>query len=316
VSEKSGDILVATPQRWDEACFALPAIRALAATGMTVGVLCPESQAEFWQTLPTIQRFAFSPKCKAKLVATKLYGNWQASLAWEADFAAETFKLAAIPRRLGPTEKKFRKWLTQPLTFGAGPLEHRVRYYLAAIEALGIETARPEFFLPYDSGIAPVAAAVLLCPDSDYGPSHEWPLARWQEVAAQLIADGKRLTVANLAGGRGLGQKLAEMLGEPAELFHATPLGGILPVLAVHRLVIAADSSLPHLAAHAGATCITLFGPNDPHWKRPLGRRHRVARRHVECAPCLLAKCPLDQRCQQELNSERVLRVIASMSFE
>jgi ADP-heptose:LPS heptosyltransferase len=78
--------------------------------------------------------------------------------------------------------------------------------------------------------------------------------------------------------------------------------------------VIAADGSLPHLAAHAGATCVTLFGPNDPVWKRPLGKRHAVVRRHVECAPCLLGKCPLDGRCQRELEADRVWAAIEAIT--
>ena len=40
-------------------------------------------------------------------------------------------------------------------------------------------------------------------------------------------------------------------------------------------------------------TDVTLFGPNDPAWKRPLGKRHAVVRRHVECAPCLAARCAM-----------------------
>ena len=103
---------------------------------------------------------------------------------------------------------------------------------------------------------------------------------------------------------------MAKNLGESVDFFQTTPLAGVLPFLAVHGLVIAADGSLPHLAAHAGATCVTLFGPNDPAWKRPLGRRHAVVRRHVECAPCLLAKCPLDQRCQSELEADRVWQTV------
>jgi len=151
-----------------------------------------------------------------------------------------------------------------------------------------------------------VATAVLLCPGSDFGPSHEWPLDRWLEIARHLMENGRRVTVAGVDGGRGLGKILAENLGEGVGFFHASPLAGALPILAAHGLVVAADGSLPHLAAHAGATCVTLFGPNDPAWKRPLGRRHAVVRRHVECAPCLLAKCPLDGRCQNELDADRV----------
>jgi ADP-heptose:LPS heptosyltransferase len=253
----------------------------------------------------------FPLKTKAKVVAVGISGNWQASLAWESGFAAEVFKIAGIPRRLGADERKLNKLLTHPLLSAAGPLEHRVRHYLGAVEALGIETGRPEFFAPAKFGAEPVAEAVLLCPGSDFGPSHEWPVARWQEVAEALIHSGRHVTVASVNGGRGLGKILAEKIGDGVGFLQAAPLAGVLPVLANYGWVIAADGSLPHLAAHAGATCVTLFGPNDPAWKRPLGRRHVAVRRHVECAPCLLAKCPLDGRCQHEMETARVLRAVS-----
>ena len=301
-----GGMLVAAPERWDEACFAVPALRAMVASGLGVGVLCAGEQREFWETIDGLAVVPFPPKARSKAVAAEIRGNWQASLAWNAGFAAEVFKIAGIPRRLGQEERKLKKLLTHPLAFTIGPLEHRVRYYLAAAEELGIGTAKPEFFAPASLGIEPVAGAVLLCPGSDFGPSHEWPVERWVEIAKRLIENGCRITVASVDGGRGLAKVLAENLGKSAEFFHAAPLAGALPVLAVHGLVIAADGSLPHLAAHAGATCVTLFGPNDPAWKRPLGKRHAIARRHVECAPCLLPKCPLDMRCQKELAVDRV----------
>lgn len=307
----NGGMLVAAPERWDEACFAVPALRALVASGLGTGVLCVESQTDFWQTLPGLSVVSYPAKGKAKLVAREISGNWEAALTWEAGLAAEAFKLASIPRRLGVNERSLQKLVTHPLGFTVGPLEHRVRHYLAAVEELGIPTARPEFFAPAELGISPVAGAVLLCPDSDFGVSHEWALSKWEEIARTLMADGRRVTIASLDGGRALGKALAGKLGDGIEFFQASPLGGALPILAVHSLVIAADGSLPHLAAHAGATCVTLFGPNDPAWKRPLGRRHLVVKRHVECAPCLLAKCPMDLRCQNELETERVRQAVS-----
>ena len=306
-------MLVAAPERWDEACFAVPAVRALVASGLATGIFCAEGQREFWETVAGLTVIDFSAKAKTKAVAAKIAGSWQASLAWENGVAAEAFKLAGIARRLGPDERKLQKLLTHPLGFAAGPLEHRVRHYLAAVEELGIETGRAEFFAPAALGIEPVPTAVLLCPGSDFGPSHEWPLGRWTEIARRLLECGRRITVADVGGGRGLGELLAQELGEGVGFFQASPLAGVLPVLAVHGLVVAADGSLPHLAAHAGAACVTLFGPNDPAWKRPLGRRHAVIRRHVECAPCLLAKCPLDMRCQNELETDRVWAAVRDM---
>ena len=301
---------MAAPVRWDEACFAVPAIRALVESGLGVGILCSEEQRGFWQTLDGLEVTAFSPKptAKPKQVAEGLRGKWQAALAWEDGLAAEAFQLAGIPRRLGPSNGKLKRFLTHPLGFTVGPLEHRVKFYLAAIAALGVETVRPEFFAPLAA--TPTSGSILLCPGSDLGASHEWVLERWLELGERLLEIGSRLTVASVDDGRALGKALATSLGGETRFFHASPLAGTLPLLAAHRLIIAADGSLPHLASHVGATCVVLFGPNDPAWKRPLGKRHAILRQHVECAPCLMAKCPLDRRCQNELSIERVWQAV------
>lgn len=304
-------MLVAAPERWDEACFAVPALRALMASGLGIGVLCRAEQREFWETLGGLEVVAFSAKTKAKAAAAELRGAWQAALLWEAGFAAEAAKLAGIPRRLGPVNARLKKWLTHPLACEENALEHRVRFYLSSVEEMGIGVRDPAFFAAAELGIEPVADALLVSPDSDFGASHEWGLGGWVELTREWIGNGRRVTIAGLEGGRGLGKSLAAELGGDAGFILANPLAGTLPVLAAHPWIIAADSSLPHLAAHAGATCLTLFGPNDPAWKRPLGKRHAIIRRHVECAPCLLAKCPLDMRCQRELDTGRVRAAVA-----
>jgi ADP-heptose:LPS heptosyltransferase len=302
-------MLVAAPERWDEACFAVPAVRALMASGLTVGVICLPEQREFWETLPGLK--LIERPGKPKQLAPLLAGNWQAALLWEDGFAADATVIAKVPRRLGRAVGKLAKKLTHPLTNTEKPLDHRVRLYLSALEEMGIATDGPEFFAPADIGVAPVKRAVLLSPESDFGPSHEWTKERWLEIARKLMDGGHRVTVAGVDERRqSSAESLARELGDEVEFFRAVPLAGTLPLLAVHGLVIAADGSLPHLAAHVGATCITLFGPNDPQWKRPLGRRHTVVRRHVECAPCLMPKCPMDLRCQRELEVDRVWAAI------
>jgi ADP-heptose:LPS heptosyltransferase len=310
VTVEKGDMLVAAPERWDEACFVVPAVRALMASGLSVGVMCLPEQLEFWKTLPGLK--VIERTRKAKQLALMLAGNWQAALLWEDGFASDAAVMAKVPRRLGPAGGKLAKRLTHPLKSGEMPLDHRVRFYLSALEGMGVASADPDFFAPAEIGVPPVRQAVLLSPESDFGPSHEWPLERWLEIARKLMDRGYRVTVAGVDDRRrGAAESLAGQLGGGVEFFRAVPLAGALPLLAVHSLVIAADASLPHLAAHAGATCITLFGPNDPQWKRPLGRRHAVVRRHVECAPCLMAKCPLDLRCQRELEVDRVWAAVS-----
>lgn len=301
-------MLIVAPERWDEACFAVPAVRAVMHSGMRVGVLCRDEQAPFWQTLTGLTVVAFPAGTKAKALALRLRDQWQAVIAWEPSPAAEACARAKIPRRVGPDQRPLSKLLTHPVALPttAVPQEHRVRHYLALPAALGLDTARPAFFAPAELGIQPELGTVLLCPDSDFGRSYEWPLERWLETARALVASERPVTIACLPGGARLGQALAAGLAGEIPFFEANPLSEVLPLLAVHQVVLAADGSLPHLAAHVGASCITLFGPNDPQWKRPLGRRHACVSRHAECAPCFLPKCPFDGRCQQELDLKRV----------
>lgn len=308
-------MLLGLPERWDEACFAVPAVRALEISDLAGGLVLREEQAEFWKTVSGLPQVVFSVKSGVRKLANELSRGWEASLVWEDGIAAEAFAKAKIEKRLGPEKSVPGKLLTHPLDITEGATEHRVRLYLKTCERMGVSVDRPEFFAPADLGIPPQPGTVLLCPGSDFGVSHEWPLDRWQEVGEALRAAGRRITVAGVVGGRGLGKMLAERLGGGTEFFHAEPLAGALPLLAVHELTVAADGSLPHLAAHAGSKCVTLFGPNDAVWKRPLGKRHKVVRRHVECAPCLSAKCMLDARCQTELEVAKVLSAIASITL-
>lgn len=307
-------MLLGLPERWDEACFALPAVRALENSGLVGGLVLREEQAEFWKTVSGLPQVVFSEKSGVRKLAGELSGKWEASLVWEDGIAAQAFAQAKISKRLGPEKPVPGKLLTHPLDVAEGSTEHRVRLYLKTCKRMGVAVDKPEYFAPVDLGIPPEPGTVLLCPGSDFGASHEWPLGRWQELGEALRTAERRITVADVAGGRGLGKMLAERLGDGTKFFHAEPLAGALPLLAVHELTVAADGSLPHLAAHAGSTCVTLFGPNDAVWKRPLGKRHKVVKQHVECAPCLSAKCLLDGRCQTELEVAKVLAAIASIT--
>lgn len=307
-----GRMLVAAPQRWDETCFSLPAVRALAAAGIDSTILHPEHQTGFWAVAPAAKTIPYPARISARALAALIGTGWDSAMIWEEGVAADACAKANIIRRMGPALKGLAKRLTHPVApEPPGPVAHRVRHYLYPLETLGIETRVPGFFAPADLGIDREPGAVLLSPDSDYGRSYEWAADRWEEIAWNIAAHtGKRLTVAAVPGGGGQAAKLAATLGESARFVELDPPGGSLPLLAAHQLVVAADGSLPHLAAFAGTTCVVLFGPNDPAWKRPLGKQHAVARHHVECCPCFAPKCPLDLRCQNELGTDHVLSLV------
>jgi ADP-heptose:LPS heptosyltransferase len=293
-------MLVAAPERWDEACFAVPAVRALAAAGMEVGVLCVAGQVDFWRTLEGIEVKVFDGKPDVS--------SWDTVLAWEVGAMAKALRKAGAARRIAPAgDKALEKWATDPVKAKVRVLEHRVRYFLATVEALGVATREARLFAAAEMIMNEPEDVVLLCPDSDFGPSHEWPLERWVELAHRLREDhGQVIEVASVRGDR----RFEKAIGGAVPFVDATVLAPLLRRFGGYRLVVAADGSLPHVAAHAGATCVVLFGPNDPGWRRPLGKRHTVVKHHVECAPCLMPKCRLDMRCQQRLEVDVVLKAI------
>lgn len=310
MSRPAHDLLVAAPDAWDEACFAVPALRALIASGLGVAILCPPRQEAFWKTIAGLEVLALAPDAKA-MVATISGGRWQAALIWEAGPFAKAIQKAGIARRIGPADGKLTKQLTHPVPIPPGPPEHRVQFYLRPVAGMGIATTRPEFFAPANDGSSRKQRSILLGPDSDFGPSHEWPVARWRELLESLRELPVEIGIACRPGSRGWGEQLAAHAGDGIAIHQLTDHP--LDFLATRSLVLAADGTLPHLASHAGAQCVTLFGPNDPAWKRPLGTRHKVLRQHVECAPCLLAKCPLDLRCQNELDAAQVIRAVRDL---
>jgi hypothetical protein len=296
-------LLVAAPAEWREACLSVPALRALRRGGVAVTVLCPERQVAFWAATGFSDIVSHPDGAPARRIAGLVAGR-PASLVWEAGAAADACAKAGLARRLGPDLKGVAKRLTERIDVAPppGPIAHRVRFYLGIAASLGLDPLVPENFAPLELGVPRALERVLLVPDSDFGAHFEWPLDRWEAFARELLARGRQLVVA-VGGPRGaaLAGALPEASGWPLAL-------PALEELAACSLCIAADGSVPHLAAHAGTTCVVLFGPGEPEWMRPLGKRHVIVRRKVECAPCHAPKCRMDLRCQHDLELAELLR--------
>ncbi|MCH7227060.1 glycosyltransferase family 9 protein [Haloferula sp. A504] len=289
-------LLVVAPSTWRDACFSLPATRALADVA-EVTVLCGARQESFWSLagFPEVIAHEENPGRLASIVP-----DLPRALLWEGGAAAKACAKAGIPHRTGLPAPDLAKHLTHPLerTVVPGPPEHQVRRFLDTAALLGARPNEPRWFEPLaksrDAGTA------LIAPDSDFGAHFEWPLERWLELIGSIVPDPSQVRIA-----RGpLGGRIAAETGiELVDLADPTGAGRF-------DWLIGADASLPHVAAAFGTTCIVLYGPGDPRSIRPLGTRHAAIRRKVECSPCLADRCLLDGRCQAELGIDRVKRRI------
>jgi ADP-heptose:LPS heptosyltransferase len=310
-------LLVAAPERLDDACFSDPAIRSLMAMPETgqVHVLCVDWQRSLWRTMPGVEVIGYREGAGARAIRAEIEAGdagFSAAVLWENSRAARAVRKAKIEPRFGPDVAGLAGELTTPLKIARrpGPVEHRVRDFLLLAKALGAKPFVQENFEPVDLGIEVEADSLAFVPDSDFGPSHLWPLDRWLETARLAAARlGRPVTVVDRDDGPMAGQ-LADALGELAVLEKSTTMAEDLYLIGRHRVVACVDGTAPHLAAHVGATCVVLFGPNEPSWRRPLGKRHRVLRRHVACSPCFRPDCPLDHRCMDEIPAASVISLL------
>ncbi len=275
--------------------------------GVSVGVLCPERQTGFWKATGFEAVTGYGDKASARELAGRVKDR-KAVLLWEAGVAADACAKAGVPRRIGPQAKELAKRLTEPVALveAPGPIRHRVRFYLDLAAKLGAEPMVAENFAPLLVDVPRAVERVLLVPDSDFGSHYEWPLDRWEAVAKELLGKGRQLRVASGVKGSALAKAVPE-----AEV--VTLDWPALEDLASCSLCVAADGSVPHLAAHVGTACVVLFGPGEPEWMRPLGKQHVIVRRKVECSPCHAPKCRMDLRCQNELEADEVIRSVISL---
>ena len=275
--------------------------------GVSVDVLCPERQTGFWKATGFEAVTGYGDKASARELAGRVKDR-KAVLLWEAGVAADACAKAGVPRRIGPQAKELAKRLTEPVALveAPGPIRHRVRFYLDLAAKLGAEPMVAENFAPLLVDVPRAVERVLLVPDSDFGSHYEWPLDRWEAVAKELLGKGRQLRVASGVKGSALAKAVPE-----AEV--VTLDWPALEDLASCSLCVAADGSVPHLAAHVGTACVVLFGPGEPDWMRPLGKQHVIVRRKVECSPCHAPKCRMDLRCQNELEADEVIRSVISL---
>lgn len=322
---KGGYLCIAAPVSLTEACFSVPAVRALRhfRPQATMAVVCPQSQAPLWQTMEELNEvIAYPDNASSRQIAKLLKGRaapFESSVSWEAGEAAAAFHRAGVLQRLGYPAKGLEKHLTDPVTvpLQPGPVEHRVRHYLNLVQRLGGNPFVRKTFQTPPLAPAPAKLRIALAPASEYGATHQWPLERFKELVETLgretggvdwviLSSGPR-TGGNTTAPENAG--LAALLEGKAEDFTGEwTMEKTIEGLRHCSALVSCDNELAHLAAHAGLPAVVVFGPNEPAWKRPLGKQCRIVREHVACSPCFLAKCPLDMRCQEAVTVDAVCR--------
>jgi heptosyltransferase II len=224
--------------------------------------------------------------------------------------------LADVPRRVGYAGHS-RAWLLNQIVVERrrrGPPQHHARRYLHMVRKIGGRTRgwKRRFALPNESASS---RRLALCPGAEYGPAKRWLPERFAEVAKSIV-DLARVEWVLLGTDKDvdLGKQIAAAIGENCiNRIGQTNLEELMAELQKCRLCLTNDTGTMHLAALFGVRVVAIFGSTEPALTKPLGRRHRIIRHHVECSPCFLRECPIDFRCMRAVEVTEVRNAIMSI---
>jgi ADP-heptose:LPS heptosyltransferase len=314
INLKGTHLAIASPASISETCFSIPAVRAIrnARSGSTIVVVANQETAPLWRKVTEVNHVLehHADDSVRKIVSLLKDANlpFDSAIAWEDSPAAQAFAKFGIRQRVGYPSEKLAKFLTDPVKVirKVGPIEHQVNHYLLFTEELGADPFQPSSFTNPPRPPAAGNFCIAIAPGSDYGTAAEWPLERFVALA-QNISQRCEVAIIPSPGRPGPADSLAKALGNPALNINLEG-DDLLEFLATCNGLVANDGTVAHMSSLVGTPSLVFFGPNEPRWKRPLGRIHRIVRRHVPCSGCLLNKCPLDHRCMIEITVEEALK--------
>jgi lipopolysaccharide heptosyltransferase II len=123
----------------------------------------------------------------------------------------------------------------------------------------------------------------------------QWEPARFATVADRLVREhGATIVLTGTAADRPLVDRVRTQL-PPAHVIDVTGDESLLGLAAIVErldLMITGDTGPMHIAAAVGTPIVAVFGPSDPLRYAPSGRRDRVVRIDLPCAPCNRIRLP------------------------
>lgn len=140
--------------------------------------------------------------------------------------------------------------------------------------------------------------------------SKQWPTERFAAVGEALIRRFDILPV--VVGGaedRALAQTLLRAWGRGVNAAGALPVRLSAALLERCSLFIGNDTGTMHLAAACDVPCVALFSARDEPGKwEPMGAYHKVLRKPVPCAGCMLVRCDArDRLCMRLIEVDEVI---------
>jgi heptosyltransferase-2 len=166
-----------------------------------------------------------------------------------------------------------------------------------------------------ENNLTPNSEILILCPGAEFGPSKQWPISHYAELANHYLSKGWQ--VWQLGSDKDLlsCQELDAITGHKTRVLAGkTSLPQAIDLMSFASLVVANDSGLMHIAAALQKPLVAVYGSTDPGHTPPLSINHKIARLGLDCSPCFERECPLTHlNCLRELLPSQVIGLAESL---
>jgi lipopolysaccharide heptosyltransferase II len=328
-------ILIRSSNWLGDAVMSVPAVCAIkdGRPDVHLTIAAPDKIAAMWKLIPDVD--AIVPFADGSLLSVVRLLRQQMPFDVAILFpnslrvALEAW-LTGIPRRVG-YRGHFRRWIVDQVVREPrkpGPLEHHSLRFLRIARECGAETEKTSDVQPASAvldglgrGERPTIDHQLkigLCPGAEYGPAKRWLPERFAEVAAMISAQSSAQWILfGTKNDAAIGNQIAAAIGDHCvNRIGQTTLDQLIDELRKCRLVLTNDTGTMHLASLLGLPVVAIFGSTEPRLTGPLGNGHILLRRHVECSPCFLRKCPIDFRCMKAISTQEAADAVLSILGE
>lgn len=325
--QELGSVLVIRLSALGDVLFAMPAVSALASSGMARRItwLVEDRAAGLVRRVPGLDEVAVFPRrtpsrwLSHAVAMTARRDDLVLDLQGNAKSRLQRLLLRA-PRKVGYDAPLAREGAQAGLSERFVPplsARHRVAAHLSLLASLGVPVPRGDVPRPVlglaqasrrlaaDVRAAGTGPLVLLHPGTSvFGRFKRWAPSAFADLGNRLVlSHGARLLISGGPGEDDLVHALRAHLQSPPLVPPTTSLDDLMALLDVADLVVAADSLPLHLANALGTPVLGLYGPKDPDVTGPFWDRARVVRAGVACSPCTLRRCG-DPICMERLTVE------------
>ncbi len=154
---------------------------------------------------------------------------------------------------------------------------------------------------------------LALCPGAEFGPSKQWPVVHYAEVAKTKISEGWQVWLFGSENDSTNNNAIVEALPEADQqhcinLAGATTLADAVDLMSLASAVVSNDSGLMHIAAALNRPLVAIYGSTSADHTPPLHNQKEILSLNLECSPCFKRECPLGHgNCLKQLSPDMVL---------